>query len=129
MNYDLIKRLLQLDSHPESAPFQAAERIKDLEARAEKAEAWNREMVAKAASGGVLDGYREMGEKLAEAETRAEKAEAERGALRRVLANADLKFRSIRYHAECGAQGRPLHVRLQIISDEANAALNREKDD
>ena len=31
MSDDLIKRLLQLDSHPESAPRQAADRIEALE--------------------------------------------------------------------------------------------------
>ena len=39
MSDNLIKRLLHLDMHPESAPRQAAARIEVLEARAEKAEA------------------------------------------------------------------------------------------
>ena len=39
MSDDLVKRLWQLDMHPESAPRQAADRIEALEARAEKAEA------------------------------------------------------------------------------------------
>ena len=38
---------------------------------------WNADMVAKAASGGVLDGYRELGQRAANAEARAEAAEAE----------------------------------------------------
>lgn len=41
----------------------------------EQAQQWNREMVEKAASGGVLDGYRELG-------ARAAAAENERDALR-----------------------------------------------
>jgi hypothetical protein len=47
-----------------------------LRARAEKAEEWNRQMVEKVADGGTLDGYRELGMKVAAAESRAEAAEA-----------------------------------------------------
>ena len=39
MSDDLVKRLWQLDMHPESAPRQAADRIEELEAHAERAEA------------------------------------------------------------------------------------------
>lgn len=52
--------------------------IATLRADLERARKWNADMVAKAAEGGTLDGYREMGARLAKAEERAEKAEAER---------------------------------------------------
>lgn len=56
-----------------------------LKARAEKAEQWNRDMVAMAASGGKMDGYRELGAKLAAMEARAEAAEAENARLREAV--------------------------------------------
>lgn len=53
----------------------AAYRERDLAAAKERIrelEDWSRQMVEKAASGGALDGYRELGAKLAKAEERAE---------------------------------------------------------
>ena len=80
--------------------YARADALVDALSRACKAEAWNRAMVAKAASGGVLDGYREMGAKLAAAETRAEKAEAERDALREAVRKAEAALADI-------AEGEP----------------------
>jgi hypothetical protein len=61
---------------------ETAATIRALLARAEKAEQWNRDMVAKAASDGTLEGYRDLGRKCAQLEVRAEQAEAERDRLR-----------------------------------------------
>jgi hypothetical protein len=61
---------------------ETAATLRALLARAEKAEQWNRDMVAKAASDGTLEGYRDLGRKCAQLEVRAERAEAERDRLR-----------------------------------------------
>jgi hypothetical protein len=66
----------------ESLDVEAADAIESLERRLREAEEWNRKMVEKAASGGVLDGYRELGAKCAALEERAERAEDERDALK-----------------------------------------------
>jgi len=48
--------------------IEAEQRIKELEKRIAELEKWNAEMVEKAASGGTLEGYREMGQRIAELE-------------------------------------------------------------
>lgn len=47
-----------------------------LLAEIERLREWNRQMVEKAASGGTLDGYRELGAKLANAEAEIERLRA-----------------------------------------------------
>ena len=75
MSDDLVKRLWQLDMHPESAPRQAADRIEELEARAEKAEAERHAAIA---------ALSEEGRRRGEAEA---KRDALREALRRLLSS------------------------------------------
>lgn len=52
-----------------------------------------------------------------------ETLQADNERLRSIIANMGLKLRSIRYHADNGHQDRPAHVRLRLISDEANKGL------
>ena len=104
-------------------------RIETLEARAEKAEAWNRDMVLRAASGGVLDEYREMSAKLAAAETRAEKAKADaRDAYARGIEYAAEHIEAAMYpNAECAKI--IANIRAHAAFDrEKNAAFDRETD-
>ena len=84
MSNDLVKRLWQLDMHPESAPRQAADRIEALESRAKKAE------LERDARGRQLNtalyGDPHFGAQALEA--RIEALEAERDALRAAINRA-----------------------------------------
>jgi hypothetical protein len=51
-------------------------RLAEVEKERDKAQSFGQDMVARAASGGVLDGYRELGARAAAAESRADAAEA-----------------------------------------------------
>ena len=136
MNYDLIKRLLQLDSHPESAPFQAAERIKALESRAEKAEddlEKAKEENRWAYIQGALDERDDSAENPPAARTAytrgiedAAKVVAERDALREAFThiNAMDPEHRIDSFSDNALRGLVLEMGRQ-----ARAALNLEKDD
>ena len=54
-----------------------ADAAHDVRDENERLREWNRQMVEKAASGGTLDGYRELAEKVAAAENERDKARAE----------------------------------------------------
>jgi hypothetical protein len=87
-----------------------------LEAKLRAAEVWNQKMVEKAASGGVLEGYREQQQKILAAVIRAETAEAK---LARVidLLTVDINGRRYTRPANCDCE-------LQSdITDELEAVL------
>lgn len=64
-----------------------------------------------------------VGAKLYTAPPSLAAVQAENERLRSLVANMDLKLRSIRYHADNGHQNRPTHVRLRLISEEVNKGL------
>lgn len=70
--------------------------IKRLERElAEEVVKWNQQMVAKAAEGNNLEGYRELGAKLAAVEARAEAAESELARLKAPLEGATVSAEEI----------------------------------
>ena len=111
MSDDLIKRLLHLDMHPESAPRQAADRIETL-------------MAERAALGRKLNTalYGEPHFGVQALEARIEALEAERDALR---AEIDaLRNPPEEYCARCGAPKSNHPYRHPFVS----MTLNREPD-
>ena len=114
MSDDLVKRLWQLDMHPESAPRQAADRIEELEARAEKAEAERHAAIAA----------------LSEEGRRRGEAEAKRDALREAVTQILTLDRGVAPEvrdadAALDAWWSNLCAQYREI---ARAALNREPD-
>lgn len=69
---DTVQKIIQRDCAVGNVLFDMARfavtRIPELEAELAKTQKWNQEMVEKAASGGTLDAYREMGQRIAELE-------------------------------------------------------------
>lgn len=75
----------------------AAEATAALRERVTELEAWNRQMVEKAASGGVLDGYRELGQRAAKAQADLEEAlEVVRGALTGLIGESGAEWQQRR---------------------------------
>lgn len=67
------------DDSARQTMYQAADEI-------ERLNAWNRQMAEKAAAGGTLDGYRELGARVAAAESLADNLRAENERLREWIA-------------------------------------------
>ena len=112
MSDDLVKRLWQLDMHPESAPRQAADRIEELEARAEKAEAERHAAIAA----------------LSEEGRRRGEAEAKRDALRKALGQILTLDRGIPPEVTDSALDAWWSNLCAQYREIARAALNREPD-
>ena len=62
--------------HHDDTVTQLQAKLAEVKAERDKAQRFGQDMVARAASGGVLDGYRELGARAAAAETRADAAQA-----------------------------------------------------